>query len=41
MYTSGKVMFQGVIADVDAMMWQEMMGVYKKKKKIYIMQGGL
>ena len=27
MYTSGKVMFQGVSADVDAMMWQEMMGV--------------
>lgn len=36
MYTSGKVMFQGVSADVDAMMWQEMMGVEKvdpKKKK--------
>ena len=29
MYTSGKVMFQGVSADVDAMMWQEMMGVSK------------
>ena len=33
MYTSGKVMFQGVSADVDAMMWQEMMGVSKKKRK--------
>lgn len=27
MYTSGKVMFQGVSADVDALIWQEMMGV--------------
>ncbi len=33
MYTSGKVMFQGVSADVDAMMWQEMMGVSKEEKK--------
>ena len=43
MYTSGKVMFQGVSADVDAMMWQEMMGVSKeevakqeKLKEMYI-----
>lgn len=27
MYTSGKVMFQGVSADVDAAMWQEMAGI--------------
>lgn len=33
MYTSGKVMFQGVSADVDAMMWQEMIGVSKEEKK--------
>ena len=33
MYTSGKVMFQGVSADVDAMMWQEMMGLSKEEKK--------
>lgn len=33
MYTSGKVMFQGVSADVDAMMWQEMMGFSKEEKK--------
>lgn len=33
MYTSGKVMFQGVSADVDAVMWQEMMGVSKEEKK--------
>ncbi|MBR4619016.1 MAG: ribonuclease HIII [Bacilli bacterium] len=33
MYTSGKVMFQGVSADVDAMMWQEMMGVSKEEKE--------
>lgn len=33
MYTSGKVMFQGVSADVDAMMWQEMMDVSKEEKK--------
>ena len=33
MYTSGKVMFQGVSADVDALMWQEMMGVSKEEKK--------
>lgn len=33
MYTSGKVMFQGVSADVDAMMWQEMMGVSKEEKR--------
>ena len=33
MYTSGKVMFHGVSADVDAMMWQEMMGVSKEEKK--------
>ena len=33
MYTSGRVMFQGVSADVDAMMWQEMMGVSKEEKK--------
>lgn len=26
-------MFQGVSADVDAMMWQEMMGVSKEEKK--------
>ena len=31
MYTSGKVMFQGTSADVDAMMWQEMMGVSKEE----------
>lgn len=38
MYESGKVMFQGVSADVDAMMWQEMDGqkpeeVIEKEKK--------
>ena len=33
MYTSGKVMFQGTSADVDAMMWQEMMGVSKEEKE--------
>lgn len=32
MYTSGKVMFQGVSADVDAAMWQEM-GASKEEKK--------
>ncbi len=32
MYTSGKVMFQGTSADVDAAMWQEM-GASKKKEK--------
>ena len=43
MYTSGKVMFQGVSADVDAMMWQEAMGISKeevekeaKKNEIYM-----
>ena len=35
MYTSGKVMFQGVSADVDAMMWQEMMGVSKEQNQKY------
>ncbi len=33
LYTSGKVMFQGVSADVDALMWQEMMGVYDDNKE--------
>ncbi len=43
MYTSGKVMFQGVSADVDAMMWQEAMGISKeevekeaKKNEVYM-----
>ena len=31
LYTSGKVLFQGVSADVDAMMWQEMMGITKEE----------
>lgn len=33
MYTSGKVMFQGTSADVDAAMWQEM-GASKEEKKV-------
>lgn len=33
MYTSGKVMFQGVSADVDASMWQEMDGQSTNNKK--------
>lgn len=32
MYTSGKVMFQGTSADVDATMWQEIDGQSKKEK---------
>lgn len=33
MYTSGKVMFQGKSADVDAQMWIEMSGVEKMQKE--------
>lgn len=33
LYTSGKVMFQGVSADVDASMWQEMAGIEKTPKE--------
>lgn len=33
MYTSGKVMFQGVSADVDATMWKEMDGQTTKENK--------
>lgn len=31
LYESGKVMFQGTSADVDASMWQEMMGITEKE----------
>ncbi len=33
MYTSGKVMFQGTSADVDANMWKEMDGQASEKSK--------
>ncbi len=33
LYTSNKVMFQGVSADVDASMWKEMMGLSDKPKE--------
>ena len=33
MYESGKVMFQGVSADIDANMWREIDGQSKKRKK--------
>jgi ribonuclease HIII len=33
LYESGKVMFQGTSADVDASMWQEMMGISAVKEK--------
>ena len=33
MYTSGKVMFQGVSADVDASMWQAMGGEIEESKQ--------
>lgn len=33
MYTSGKVMFQGVSADVDASMWQQMGGEIEESKE--------
>ena len=35
LYESGKVMFQGVSADVDAMMWKEMMGISDTPKVDY------
>lgn len=35
LYTSGKVMFQGVSADVDAMMWKEMAGISDTPKIDY------
>lgn len=35
LYTSGKVMFQGVSADVDAMMWKEMAGISDVPKVDY------
>lgn len=34
MYTSGKVMFQGTSADVDATMWKEMDGQSTKEEKV-------
>lgn len=33
LYTSNKVMFQGLSADVDAMMWKEMMGITDQPKE--------
>lgn len=35
LYTSGKVMFQGVSADVDATMWKEMAGIKDEPKVDY------
>lgn len=35
LYTSNKVMFQGVSADVDASMWKEMMGITDQPKEDY------
>ena len=35
LYESGKVMFQGTSADVDASMWQEMMGITEKEQIDY------
>ena len=34
MYESGKVMFQGVSADIDANMWREMDGQFKSAKEV-------